>query len=79
MKEIQICIGSACHVKGSYDVVSCFKKLVEEQGLEDEVHLQGAFCMNACGDGVAVKYNDQIVTVKPEGVPALFEKIMEAE
>ena len=34
MKEIHICIGSACHVKGSYQVVQRFKELVAERGLE---------------------------------------------
>ncbi|MEG0379210.1 MAG: (2Fe-2S) ferredoxin domain-containing protein, partial [Eubacterium sp.] len=69
--------GSACHVKGSYQVVQRFKDLVAERGLEEEVELMGTFCLDACSDGVAVKVNEKIYTVKPEGVDALFNRIME--
>ena len=77
MKEIHICIGSACHVKGSYQVVQRFKELVAERGLENEVELMGTFCLDACSDGVAVKVDDHIYTGKPEGVDQLFDQIME--
>ncbi len=79
MKEISICIGSACHVRGSFEVVEKFKALVKENNLEDQVELVGSFCMDACSDGVAVKYNDIIHSVKPEGVEALFKEIMEMD
>lgn len=78
MKEIKICIGSACHVKGSYKVVERFKELVKEKNLENEVELMGTFCLDACSDGVAVQVGDQIYSVKPEEVDALFNQIMEA-
>lgn len=76
MKEIKICIGSACHVRGSYDVVQQFKKRVEDSGLSDEVELVGSFCMNACSDGVAVKYKDRMFSVKPGEADAVFDEIM---
>lgn len=70
MKEIHICIGSACHVKGSYQVVQRFKELVAERGLENEVELMGTFCLDACSDGVAAgtaKRNKRASTGKPGG------------
>ena len=48
-----------------------------ERGLENEVELMGTFCLDACSDGVAVKVDDHIYTVKPEGVDQLFDQIME--
>ncbi len=79
MKEIYICIGSACHVRGSYQVVERFKALVAEHHLEDEIELMGSFCLDACSDGVAVKYNDKIYTVKVDEVDALFYQIIREE
>ncbi len=79
MKEIKICIGSACHVRGAYQVVNRFKEIVAERGLEDEVELMGTFCLDACSDGVAVSANDHIYHVKPDGVEALFDRIMEED
>jgi NADH:ubiquinone oxidoreductase subunit E len=76
LKEIKICIGSACHVRGSYDVVQQFKKRVEDGGLSDEVELVGSFCMNACSDGVTVKYKDRMFSVKPGEADAVFDEIM---
>lgn len=77
MKEIKICIGSACHVRGSYDVVEKFKEIVAARGLEDEVELVGSFCMDTCSDGVAVKYGDTIYNVKIDEVEAVLDEIME--
>ncbi len=79
MKEIELCIGSSCHVRGSFDVVEAFKKIIAERGLEDEVHLKGSFCMNACSDKVSVRHNGVVYKVKPDGVEALFDQIMEAD
>ena len=45
MKTINVCIGSACHLKGSYDVIEEFKKKIDECSLQGEVELKAAFCM----------------------------------
>ena len=30
MSVIQICVGSSCHIKGSYRVIQTYKKLIEK-------------------------------------------------
>ncbi|MGV8905858.1 MAG: (2Fe-2S) ferredoxin domain-containing protein [Acetobacterium sp.] len=76
MKTISICIGSACHVKGSYYVVKALNHLIAEQGLKDDIELVGSFCMGKCTDGVAVQCDDVIYSVSMDNVKEIFEKIV---
>ncbi|MBR6683223.1 MAG: (2Fe-2S) ferredoxin domain-containing protein [Firmicutes bacterium] len=71
--KVTICIGSSCHLKGSREVVEGLQKLVEEHNLVDQVTLNGAFCMGNCVNGVSVKIDDQIHSVKPNTVKEFFE------
>lgn len=45
MKTLTICVGSACHMKGSHRVIDKFDELIAKYGLEDEVELKASFCM----------------------------------
>jgi NADH:ubiquinone oxidoreductase subunit E len=36
MLPIAICVGSSCHLKGSYDVIEAFRKEVAARKLEDK-------------------------------------------
>ena len=45
---IQICVGSACHLKGSQALVELLQQAVEEHHLEDRVTLAGSFCIGKC-------------------------------
>ena len=42
--KITICIGSACHLKGSREIIKEMQDLVAKNGLGDKVDLNGAFC-----------------------------------
>ena len=33
--EVYVCIGSSCHLKGSYDIINVFKQQIAQQHLED--------------------------------------------
>ncbi len=39
---IEICIGSACHLKGSYNVIQDMKRLIAEHQLEEKVELKSS-------------------------------------
>lgn len=52
---LSVCVGSSCHLKGSYDVIETFKKLIEKHGVADKIELRACFCLGRCSDGVAVK------------------------
>ena len=72
--KVTICIGSSCHLKGSRAVVEEMQKLVEEHNLTDKVTLNGAFCMGNCVNGVSVKIDEEVHSVKPNTVKEFFEK-----
>ena len=74
--NIQICVGSSCHLKGSEQVVELFQKAIEERDLADKITLAGSFCIGRCNrEGVTVQIDDEIVTgVTPETFDSFFEK-----
>ncbi len=75
MKTIKICIGSACHVKGSYDVIEIFKRLIVENHLEGELELSGAFCTGNCMQAVVVvRWDSQLFSVNKENAEEIFMK-----
>ncbi|MDD3172701.1 MAG: NAD(P)H-dependent oxidoreductase subunit E [Herbinix sp.] len=60
--NIYVCIGSSCHQKSSYSVMKEIKYLIIENGLEEKVNLQSAFCLGHCANGITIKIDDEIVT-----------------
>ena len=54
MTTIKVCVGSSCHLKGSYDVIEAFKEILKKYDVEDEVDLQAIFCLGFCDKGVVV-------------------------
>lgn len=73
--KISVCVGSSCHLKGSYDVIMGFKKLIEEHGVGDKVDLEASFCLGHCAEGVTIKIDDEIVTgLTGDNVKKVFEK-----
>lgn len=55
MTTVKVCVGSSCHLKGSYGVIEAFKEILRKYGVEDIVDLQASFCMGYCMKGVSVK------------------------
>lgn len=53
--KIEVCIGSACHLKGSYNIINTFQQMVEEYHLSDAVEVNAAFCFGHCAESVAVR------------------------
>ena len=74
--NIQIGVGSSCHLKGSEQVVHLFQKAIEERNLADKITLAGSFCIGRCNrEGVTVQIDDEIITgVTPETFDRFFEK-----
>ena len=71
--KITICIGSSCHLKGSRPIIEELQRLVEKNNLKDKIELCGAFCMGNCVNGVSVKIDDELFSVKPETVNEFFQ------
>ncbi len=71
--RVTICIGSACHLKGSREVIQQMQKLVAENGLSQQVDLNGAFCSGNCVNGVCVTVEEELFSVCPDTVEEFFE------
>ncbi|MDD4141605.1 MAG: (2Fe-2S) ferredoxin domain-containing protein [Bacteroidales bacterium] len=53
--NVKVCVGSSCHLKGSYDVIEAFKEILKKYDVEDLVDLQASFCLGYCSQGVTVQ------------------------
>ena len=56
--QVKVCIGSACHLKGSYDVINGLKRKIAENQLEGKVELKASFCLGKCSDAVSIQIDD---------------------
>lgn len=56
MTVVKVCVGSSCHLKGSYDVIEAFKRIIKKYDVEDLIDLQASFCLGFCAEGVTVKF-----------------------
>ena len=71
--KVTVRIGSACHIKGSRQVVEQLRALIAQHELQDRVELGGTFCMGRCQEGVCVSVDDAFHSVTPETVRDFFE------
>lgn len=72
--RVTICIGSACHLKGSREIIRQLQELVAEHGVGSQVDLNGAFCSGNCVSGVCVTIDETLYSLKPEDTKSFFEK-----
>ena len=73
--EVFVCIGSSCHLKGSYDIITTFQQMVKDHQLEEKVNLAAAFCLGRCTDGVTIKVEDEIICgLNKDNAKEMFEQ-----
>lgn len=73
---ISVCVGSSCHLKGSYDIIEAFKSALAVNNLVDKITLKATFCLGKCGvAGVTVKIDNEIITgVTTENFDEVFRE-----
>ena len=71
---ITICIGSSCHLKGSREIVHNLESLIEQHNLKNKIELNGSFCMGDCVNGVSVKIDGELFSLKPNKTEEFFEQ-----
>lgn len=59
---IYLCMGSACHQFGVYDVLPKLQQLLAEHTFDNQIILKGAFCLGPCIDGITLKLGTQFIT-----------------
>jgi NADH:ubiquinone oxidoreductase subunit E len=60
MRSISVCVGSSCHLRGAYDVVNEFKRLIAENLLTDQIELKACFCLGKCQEGVSILVDEKV-------------------
>ena len=81
MVSVEVCIGSACYVKGSSQVVQELNQLIAENGWQDKVELKGAFCMKSCQNhlGLGIRVNGkQLTGITMQNAKDVLQKEMSA-
>lgn len=61
MLQVYICVGSSCHLKGSYHIIKTFQNLIKKYDLEEKIELKASFCLGHCTEGVSVKVEDEFI------------------
>jgi len=75
MTTIHVCIGSACHLKGAYNIITGLQNLITERALEDRITVKAAFCLGECTKAVSVKVDDlPILSVCEKTVTGFFDE-----
>lgn len=74
MIKISVCIGSACHLKGSYNVINGFQQAIEKYGVSNNVEIAGTFCLGHCGEDVSVQVDGEYFSIKPENINEFFKE-----
>jgi len=76
MADLKICVGSACHLKGSNDVIEIFKYCVQNRSVSDKVVIKAAFCLGHCTEAVSVSFNDKIYSINIENAEVFFDDVV---
>ena len=73
--NISLCVGSSCHLRGSYNIIEQMKSSLARYGLTDKVNLGAAFCLGKCTEGVSIRFDDEIVSgVSLENFDKVFKE-----
>lgn len=76
---VEVCIGSSCHLKGSYQVIREIEDFIARENLADRVELKGAFCLGNCTEAVSVRVGEQVLSFSPEDAVRQLEGLLEDE
>lgn len=73
--NVYVCVGSSCHLRGSYKIIELMKENIEKNGLEEKVNLSAAFCLGKCTTGVTIKVDEEVVCgVSPDNFSEIFKE-----
>ncbi len=72
---IFVCVGSACHLKGSYNIINQLQQIIEDKNLGEEVAVKAALCLGNCMNAVSASIDGgEVVSLSNENVRSFFEK-----
>ena len=59
MLQVSVCLGNACQLKGSFQIINPLRVLIEKYRLEGRVELKESYCQGHCRRGVSVKIGSE--------------------
>lgn len=72
-ENLFLCMGSACHQLGVYEVLPRLQALIQEYQLEETITLKGSFCLETCSHGITMKFRDQhFMNISPQNIEDKF-------
>lgn len=73
MITIEVCVGSACHLNGSYDIINKFQDLIKSNELIGRVEVRAVFCMGNCTRPVSVRiHGGEVFSANLENIEGFF-------
>ncbi len=74
-ESLFLCMGSACHQLGVYEVLPKLQQLIAKYYLEDTIELKGSFCLENCSHGIVIKFQDTVfVHIDPQNLEERFAR-----
>lgn len=55
--KVDICMGSSCFARGNSSCLNAIEAFINDNGLEDQVELEGHLCLGKCNSGPHVSIN----------------------
>jgi len=75
--QIKVCVGTSCYLHGARDVLRRFSEEIDAQGLDAQIELHGAFCLERCDRGPNIIINGREYNhVKEEDVSDLLREAL---
>jgi NADH:ubiquinone oxidoreductase subunit E len=72
-ENLYLCMGSACHQLGVYEVLPRIQGLISQYHLEESIELKGSFCLETCSSGIVMKFQDKLfVNINPANLEEKF-------
>jgi NADH:ubiquinone oxidoreductase subunit E len=70
--EIEICMGTSCHLLGAQDLIDMIETLPDET--KAKIILKGATCLQSCGKGPNIRVNGLVLSnMTPERLLQIIE------
>jgi NADH:ubiquinone oxidoreductase subunit E len=74
MMTVEICLGTACHLMGTQDLMDVLDALPPD--MRQRIEIKGITCLNSCGKGPNIRINGSLLTdVTPD---ALLEALQDS-
>ena len=60
--QVQVCLGTSCHLRGAQDILNGLLAHIIEQGLENAVVVKASFCHELCAHGPNVQVGSEMLS-----------------